>query len=236
MDPFEPRTTVDVLAIVGHPVERDELPSGLRRHADEEIVEDLAPRPGVQGGAVGQHALDVEETGPGSVRAVRASRCVTGTGESHGSGRTPAASASRMQLPCRLVSLAYELVLPLLEVRRGQGDVGGTQRTLRRVECPLPTRADRLQLERLPWSRRSRRHPVAGNHVVRDAPCSRFRAIARRRVGADTVISGQAPACITPAPGRVPARAARARRAGSSSPTRCRTTRRPSAASRRRPS
>ena len=64
MDAFEPRSAVEVLAIVRLAIERDELPADPRAQAQEELVERLPPGPRMQSGAVGQDTVEVEEAGP----------------------------------------------------------------------------------------------------------------------------------------------------------------------------
>ncbi len=73
MDAFEPRSPVEVRAVVRLAIEGDELPAGLLAQAQQELVEDLTPGPGVQGGAVGEDTVEVEEAGADRRRAGRAS-------------------------------------------------------------------------------------------------------------------------------------------------------------------
>ena len=61
VDSLEPRAAVDVGAVVGVAVERDELPAGLVAQPEQELVEDLGPGRRVQDGAVGENAVEIED-------------------------------------------------------------------------------------------------------------------------------------------------------------------------------
>ena len=67
------RPPVDVLAVVGVPVERDQEPAGLLAPSREERVERLRPRPGVEPRAVREDAFEVEEARFDAALAARAS-------------------------------------------------------------------------------------------------------------------------------------------------------------------
>ena len=172
MDPFEPRTTVEVLAIVGHPVERDELPPGLRCNADEEVVEDLPHAQACRA------ALSVSTPSTSKRQAVAvfgspSMACVTGTGESHGSGRTPAASASRTSwraVSCRSRTSSY--------CRCRRSDAGKEMSAARNARSAASSaRCQPALIDSSSNGCRGRAvgtTSAAGSRVVRDAPCSRF--------------------------------------------------------------
>ena len=60
MDSLEPRAAVEVGAVVGVAVERDELAARLLAQPEQELVEDLGPG-GVEDAAVGEDAVEIEE-------------------------------------------------------------------------------------------------------------------------------------------------------------------------------
>ena len=63
----QPRLAVDVRAVVGLDVERDELHSRALGVGAQEVVEHLLPRRRVHAGGVGEHPVEVEQAGAGRV-------------------------------------------------------------------------------------------------------------------------------------------------------------------------
>ena len=61
MNAFEPRATVEVLAVIPIAVEGYELPPDMSAQSEKELVEGLTPGLGVQSGAVGQNTTEVEK-------------------------------------------------------------------------------------------------------------------------------------------------------------------------------
>ena len=68
VDSIDPGSPFDVRLVVRDQVEGDELPTGLLAQAKKEVVEDLRPGPGMQGAAVGQNSVEVEEAGTNAFR------------------------------------------------------------------------------------------------------------------------------------------------------------------------
>ena len=134
---LEPRPPVDVAPVVGAAVEPDEMPTRRLAQAQQKIVEDLGPGPGVQHAAVGEHAVEVVEAGGGAVGQAEHLR-------RHGHGGEPRQRLHAGQ-PAeagedlrRLEPLLHELVSPRVEVRDVHGAVRGGQRMLGGVERLLP--------------------------------------------------------------------------------------------------
>src|SRR5581483_1799467 len=67
-DAVRPRLAVDVAVVVLVAVEGDERAARLRRPGPQEVVEHLLPGGGVDGGGLGQDAVEVEQAGADAVR------------------------------------------------------------------------------------------------------------------------------------------------------------------------
>ncbi len=156
VDPFEPRAPVDVVAVVGAAVERNEVPAGLLGQTQQELVEDLTPSPGVQDAAVREDSLEVEQTGA-EVAGRPSDFKLTGTGDSHGTGRTPLRWARRTSISavCWRSHTSSRRRRPISEV--GSDGAAAINARSAAFERPLPFRGNRVQLEHLmPWLRRDR--------------------------------------------------------------------------------
>ena len=154
---FEPSAAVDVVPVVGAAVERDEVPARRLAQAQQEIVEDLGPGPGMEDAAVGQDPVEVVQAGGDARRAGRASSVVTGTGESHGSGCDAGQPSELGEQLSRSEPLLHELSAPAVRVRDVHGAVCRGERVVGGVERQLPAHRDRVELRRPGGARRGRR-------------------------------------------------------------------------------
>ena len=116
---LQPRPPVQVGAVVGVPVEGNELPAGLVAQPQQELVEDLAPCPGMEHGAVGEHPFEVEETCPDRVGQAEHLRVQGHRREPR--HRLDSAQPRQADEHLRgLAALMHEVVSPLYELRSGE--------------------------------------------------------------------------------------------------------------------
>ena len=145
MNALQPRPPVEVGAVVGVPVEGNELPAGLVAQPQQELVEDLAPCPGMEHGAVGEDAFEIEETGPD--RAGQAEHLRVQRHRREPRHRLdPAEPRQAHEHLCGLLALTHQVASPLCELRGGERAIRGAQGALGRVQGQLPLCGDRVQL------------------------------------------------------------------------------------------
>ena len=149
MDAFESRASFEVGPVVGDAVEGDEVPPRLLRGAQQEVVEDLTPCPGMQGSAVRKDSLEVEDAS------------VHGLGEAehgvpYGNRRQPwlrlrpGDARHVLEQTGSLLALPHELLPPLPQIGVRHRSGRGPQGFVRGIERPLPAGAERLELRAAP--------------------------------------------------------------------------------------
>ncbi len=226
MDAIEPGAPLDVRAIVRNAIERDEMPIRRPTQARQEVVEHLAPRPGMQAGAIGEDSLHVEEAG---VHSGREAEHRVRDGNRRQPGRRLSSTASELaQRGHSRLGLASESGPSVSKLPRRERITGRTKSASRSIERSLPVGAERLEVYGLMIRRQ-----LGSLWVLYDAGRDGRSGSAAAGVRPNRSCGGRHRPSSRSCPAssfRPPAEPARgsavpARRACSSSPTRCRTRR-----------